>query len=120
MIRFKRWFIRIPLYIICILVVIIGGFALFIQLRGIPSYPVSSISLHIDYTPARVVRGRKLSNLLCAECHLDQKTGRLTGKELVDLPKAFGRAWSRNITHDSVNGIGAWKTATSHSFCGRE
>jgi len=105
---YKKWYVKVPLYIIGGLVVLIGGFALFIQLRGIPSYQTQKIDLKVDYTPARLEHGRKLVHILCAECHLDQKTNRLTGKQLIDMPEAFGTAYSRNITQDKELGIGGW------------
>ena len=104
----KKWYIKYPLYLIAILVVLVGGFALFIQLRGIPSYPTQKIDLKVEVTPARVQRGRKLVSILCAECHFDQKTNRLTGKRMIDMPETFGKAYSRNITQDPVYGIGGW------------
>ncbi len=104
----KRWFIRIPMYIIGAVILFVAGFALFINFRGIPYYSVKTVSMKVDYTPTRFERGKKLVHLLCADCHLDQQTGRLTGKEIIDMPKQFGRAWSRNITQDPTYGIGAW------------
>lgn len=90
------------------LVLLVGAAALFIHLRGIPSYEPGNVAVTIDYTPQRVERGRKLANVLCAECHTDQKTGRLTGMHMAELPPEFGTVYSRNITHDRAHGIGAW------------
>lgn len=89
-------------------VVLIGGFALFIQVRGIPSFTPEKISLKVEVTPERVANGRKIVNLLCSNCHFDQVTNRLSGKQMLDAPPAFGEIWSRNITNDPVNGIGSW------------
>ena len=91
-----------------VIVLIVAGFALFIQLRGIPSYPTRKIDLKVEVTPARVDAGRKIVNELCANCHFDQATNRLTGKKMADLTGKFGVAYSRNITQDPVFGIGAW------------
>jgi mono/diheme cytochrome c family protein len=55
-----------------------------------------------------VARGKLISNMLCSQCHLDNKTGRLTGHRLPDLPPEFGVAYSKNITHDKDAGIGTW------------
>lgn len=104
----KKWYIKYPLYLVGLLVVVVGGFALFIQLRGIPTYPTEKIDLKVELTPARVERGRKIVHTICAECHLDQKLGRLIGKPIIDLPAQFGKAYSRNITQDPTYGIGAW------------
>ena len=98
----------------------IGGFALaalvataglgglYIELAGIPRYPVERIALRVEATPERIDRGRKLVSLLCVGCHLDAKTGRLTGHHMVDVPAKFGAVYSANITRDRANGIGAW------------
>lgn len=85
-----------------------GAFAAFVHVRGIPSYPVKKVDLKVEITPERVARGRIVSNMLCNECHLDSRTGRLTGRRLPDLPAEFGAAYSRNITRDKDAGIGAW------------
>ncbi len=90
------------------IVLLLGGFALFIQLRGIPSYSTKKIDLHVEVTPARVEQGRRWVSMLCAGCHYDQSTGRLSGKQMADLPAIFGKAWSRNITQDPELGIGSW------------
>ena len=62
----------------------------------------------MEVTPERVARGKVISNMLCSSCHLDSKTGRLTGHRIPDLPPEFGAAYSKNITRDKEVGIGAW------------
>jgi cytochrome c2 len=91
-----------------LILVLVVGFVLYVQLTGIPSYPVRKIELKVDVTPERVAHGRKIASMLCAECHLDPKTGRLTGRRMPDLPPQFGVAYSLNITQDRTNGVGAW------------
>ena len=46
--------------------------------------------------------------LLCAGCHLDNDTGTLAGKHMIDLPAQFGSAHSANITRDPETGIGTY------------
>ncbi len=75
---------------------------------GVPHYAVPKLELHVEVTPSRVEHGRLLSGMLCAECHRDPATQVFSGREITDLPRQFGRAWSQNITRDPVDGIGSW------------
>ncbi len=62
--------------------------------------------------PAAVVRGEYLVNAAnCIGCHTDKQHGGalLAGGKAVETP--FGAYYSRNITPDPVNGIGAWSDA---------
>ena len=93
---------------VLVVVLLVGGLALYIQLTGIPSYPVQKVEWRVEVTPERVARGRKIASMLCAECHLDPRTGQLTGRRMPDLPPQFGVAYSLNITQDREKGIGAW------------
>ncbi len=103
----KKFFIGLSLLLL-VLALIIAGFALYIQFTGIPKYPVEKIDLKVQSTAQRVARGRKLVNMLCADCHYDQQTHSLTGKRMLDLPPSFGTAYSANITQHPVKGIGNW------------
>jgi cytochrome c2 len=87
---------------------LLGVGALYISMSGIPKYEVKKINLIVEKTPARVDRGRKIVSMLCAECHLNPETGRLTGHHLTDIPDVFGTLYSRNITQDKKYGIGTW------------
>lgn len=64
-------------------------------------------NLTVTRTPARVLRGGKIAQLLCLPCHADNDN-RLTGRRLADVPKFFGKIYSTNITQDSTVGIGHW------------
>jgi len=97
--------------LIGLLVAAIGGFLLYVQIDGIPKYPVEKIDFKVEKTPERVARGAKLATLLCANCHLNPTTGKFTGKHMVDAPKQFGDIYSRNITQSTVKGIGKWRDA---------
>ena len=90
------------------LLVVAAAFAAYIASTGIPKYPPGRIDRRVEVTPEKVERGRKLASLTCVSCHQDPTTGKLTGKRLVDAPKQFGPIFSKNITHDSAHGIGAW------------
>jgi mono/diheme cytochrome c family protein len=79
-----------------------------IEVRGIPSYEARKIDYKVEITPERVERGKKLALLLCANCHKNNSTGKLTGHQMLDAPKEFGPIYSQNITQDKTYGIGTW------------
>ncbi|MBC8143954.1 MAG: c-type cytochrome [bacterium] len=93
------------------IVLLIGAAALFIHLRGIPEYDPPMLKVNVISTPERVERGAKLASILCAECHMDSRTGKLTGIHLAEAPPEFGTIYSRNITQDKTHGIGDWSDA---------
>ena len=82
--------------------------AAFIAIRGIPTYETGKLDFKVEVTPARVERGKKLATLLCAGCHKDAATGKLTGEQMLDAPPEFGKIFSQNITQDKIYGIGSW------------
>ena len=86
----------------------VAGFAAFVAVRGIPHYQPGNIQLTVQPTPERLDRGEKFVRLLCAGCHLDPVTRKLTGRRMIDAPPEFGPIVSKNITRHPVNGIGAW------------
>lgn len=90
------------------LIVVILIAALFIHFRGIPSYDVEKVDHVVVSTPEQIVKGRKIVSTLCAGCHLNHETGKLTGKHMLDAPKEFGEIYSANITQDNTYGIGEW------------
>lgn len=89
-----------------LLLAVIGILSMY--LRGIPSYPVETVSITIEPTPERLARGEKLAALLCAGCHKDASTGKFTGKRMTDAPPEFGAIFSPNITGDKTYGIGEY------------
>lgn len=94
--------------LVLLLVLAVGGFLAYVAVDGIPKYKADPPDLKVEPTPERVARGKLISHILCSECHLDTKTGRLTGHRLPDLPAQFGVAYSKNLTHDKTVGIGGW------------
>jgi cytochrome c2 len=84
-----------------------GGFAAWVSIRGIPSYPVAPPDLTVKPDSAMVAEGQRLAEMVCKNCHL-AKNGLMEGHELEDIPKAFGRVWSMNITHDTKYGAGRY------------
>jgi mono/diheme cytochrome c family protein len=96
-------------YVLGTVVVLVGGFVAYCAIDGIPHFEPPVVDVHVDLTPERVARGKKLVSLLCAECHKNPTTGKLTGKVMEDAPREFGELHSRNITKSVAHGIGAWK-----------
>ena len=95
-------------YLVATVVVLVGGFVAYCAIDGIPHFKQPVVDVKIDVTPERVARGKKLASLLCAECHKNPTTGRLTGKLMSDAPPEFGEIHSRNITNSKEHGIGSW------------
>lgn len=85
-----------------------GGAVAYLQFSGIPHYETVTQDYHVTVTPEKVERGKKLALILCANCHKNQETGLLTGKQMLDVPKQFGTIYSQNITQDKTYGIGTW------------
>ena len=86
---------------------LLGGFVAYVAIGGIPRYPPGKVEMHVEATPARLARGKKLALLLCADCHKNPATRQLTGKLLADAPPTFGYIYSKNITRHPTKGIGA-------------
>lgn len=94
--------------VIVLLAGVVGAGALYIHLDWPRTMTVRKIELSVDVTPERVERGKKLVSLRCAGCHLDQKTGSLTGIRLADQPPEFGTFYARNITRHETKGAGRY------------
>ncbi|MGB5243678.1 MAG: c-type cytochrome [Lutimonas sp.] len=94
--------------LLLILVILIVFAGLYIQIKGIPSYKTEEINFVVHSTPETMARGEKLAKVLCANCHLNEETGQLTGKFMRDAPEEFGIIYSANITNDKTHGIGNW------------
>jgi hypothetical protein len=99
-----RWILRA----LAAVVVLVAALALYIRIAPLPRYAPGHVELKVELTPARLLRGRKFADVLCTGCHLDAETGRLTGRQMIDLPREFGEIWSKNITQHPQRGIGGW------------
>lgn len=91
----------IPIAFLCVVAIIVST-------GGIPTYKVEEIEYSVQSSPEAIERGRKLAQMLCANCHLDPNTQKLTGKRMLDAPTEFGEIYSPNITQDKTHGIGDW------------
>lgn len=102
-----------------VLLLLVICFAIFIAVKGIPTFevqiPSAIAALQVPRDSARLDRGAKIASLLCNECHRGAD-GRLTGQVLPDLPDEFGTLASYNITQDPVHGIGAWTDGELYYF----
>jgi hypothetical protein len=99
--------LRILLVIVGVLVILVGGFAAFIAIKGIPKYTAANFELKVISSPGRVEKGKQLSAMLCNDCHFNPNTGKLTGRKMDEVPQ-FGIVYSRNITNDPEHGIGKY------------
>jgi mono/diheme cytochrome c family protein len=90
-----------------ILLLLIGLFATYIQIDGIPKYEVKAPDIKVEITPERVAQGQKIASMECIACHAGED-GKLTGRLLKELPAEFGTVYSRNITSDPEKGIADW------------
>jgi len=95
----------IGLGFILILVLVISAY---INWNEIPYYEIKKINYQSISSPESIARGQKLTSMLCAGCHLNPETGKLTGRKLTEAPTEFGEIYSQNITQDLVYGIGNW------------
>lgn len=83
-------------------------FIIKIAVLGIPTYDSPQFVYEVKSDSVKIKRGKKLALMLCANCHTDQKTGKLTGTQMLDAPPEFGTIYSPNITNDKTYGIGNW------------
>ena len=105
--------------VLLVLILLVGGFAAYISIKGIPTYevelPAELASLEVTLDSARIERGAKIASMLCKECHAGEN-GRLTGAIMVDLPAEFGEVATYNITKDPEHGIGKWTDGELYYF----
>lgn len=97
----------IALLLIAILLI---GFV-YINANGIPEYKTIPLDYSVKSDSISIERGKKLTTLLCANCHKNNETGKLTGTLMKEAPSEFGEIYSQNITQDKTYGIGNWTDA---------
>ena len=110
----KRFF-KITGYLIGLLLLVLFCFVIYVQLHGIPTYEPQAVMLKVDVTEERIGNGMRIATMQCIQCHANQENI-LTGRYLKELPKEFGKIYSRNITHDTITGIGKWTDGDLYSF----
>lgn len=104
--------LKILVTLLLVIIIIMGISAYFyIDYSDIPSYAIDKPDYQAVITPQSIERGKKLTLMLCANCHTDPQTGNLTGTKMLDAPEEFGHIYSPNITQDRQYGIGDWSDA---------
>lgn len=93
------------------IIALVAAALLFIGANDVPSYEVNLPDYKHESSPEALARGEKLTMMLCAGCHMNNKTGKLTGKRMADAPPEFGEIYAPNITQDNTHGIGEWTDA---------
>ena len=89
-------------------IAIAAAFAGYIYIRGVPNYDTVPVNFTHAATAESIERGRKLTLTLCAGCHMNIKTGKLSGRHMSESPPEFGYVYSANITGDQQYGIGSY------------
>lgn len=102
---------KLILRILGVIVLVIAVALIFIAVRGIPSYEVNAPDYTHTSSPEAIAKGKKHAMMLCAGCHMNQETGKLTGKLMTDAPPEFGTIYAPNITQDETYGIAAYTDA---------
>lgn len=115
----KRFF-KILAIALGVVFLLVGAFALYIQIKGVPDYPVEMTdaikNMKVPMDSAHIAEGKRISTMLCRECHYSTETKKLTGSFRADIPKEFGNIYSLNITHDPMHGIGSWTDGELYYF----
>ncbi len=107
---------RISAYVFGAAALLLAAAAAYIQFIPAPNYGEQQIpDISVEVTPARVSEGLRIASMLCNDCHTGDD-GRLSGKFMNDVPAAFGRFYSANITQHPEYGIGNWTDAELYYF----
>lgn len=103
---------RVLLIFIGVIILIAAIGATYISIDGIPKYKRENVpAVTVISSPEKIANGKRLATVLCATCHLNAATQKLTGERMYDAPAEFGTVWSQNITQDKEYGIGDWSDA---------
>ena len=98
--------LRFAGYLIGVVVGAIALFVVFLEVRGVPKYPVEKVNFpQVELTPERIALGGKIVAVQCGVCHRGAD-GKLSGRILHELPANFGEIRSTNITQSKEHGIG--------------
>jgi hypothetical protein len=71
-------------------------------------YPTQKVEYRASASRESVQEGKRLTMMMCAGCHYNPDTKKLTGIRMTDVPKIAGKVYSRNITQDPDKGIGRY------------
>ncbi len=108
--------LRITAWVLGLVILLIAGTAAYVNFAPAPTYDPPSIpDLKVEVTPQRIEKGQKLASMQCIVCHTG-KDGKLSGQQMMDVPKAFGKIYSKNITKHPERGIGKWSDGELYTF----
>ena len=109
-------FLKITGLVLGCIVLLLVGTAAYVNFAPAPKYdPPAILDLQVEATPARVAKGQKIATTVCLGCHAG-KDGKLSGQQMVDAPKVFGKIYSMNITKHPEKGIGTWTDGELYTF----
>lgn len=108
-----RKFLRGLALLVLGLVVLFGGFAAYIALKPLPSYPETPLrTVNVPTDSMTLALGQKLVVMNCTGCHMNEAGTSLSGTLHPDLDsRPLGLIYSANITQHPTNGIGAYTDA---------
>lgn len=109
-------FLKITAWVLGLVLLLVAGTAAYVNYAPAPTYDPPTIpELKVEVTTERIEQGRKLASMLCVVCH-NGKDGKLSGQQLMDAPKMFGKIYSKNITQSAEKGIGKWTDGQIYTF----
>ena len=101
-------FFKITAYVLGVILLLVAAFAAYVNFAPAPVYDPPTIpDLKVEVTPERVTQGAKLASMLCIVCHTGAD-GKVSGNLMPDVPKEFGKFYSKNITQHPERGIAKW------------
>lgn len=71
-------------------------------------YKPQPTNFPVQSSPELVVHGKHLTQVICAPCHYDPATKKLTGMRMSDVPRIVGKVYASNITRHPESGIGRY------------
>lgn len=109
-------FLKITAWVLGIVLLFLGATAAYVNYAPAPTYDPPTIpDLKVEITPERIAQGQKLASMLCIACHAG-RDGKLSGQQMLDLPKEFGKIYTLNITQHPEKGIGKWTDGEIYTF----
>ena len=91
----KRIF-KILAYATGTVILLVGAFALYVQIKGVPYYPVeipeAVKTLKVPTDSSHIAEGKRIASMLCRECHYSTETQKMTGTFRSDMTKDLERS----------------------------
>ncbi|MBA3647162.1 MAG: c-type cytochrome [Chitinophagales bacterium] len=101
-------FLKVFGIILFIIVIVVIAFISYLEVKGIPSYEAKDPGIKVQSDSAKIANGKRLSEMLCRQCHYNDVTDKFSGKNMTEGIEQFGTIYSANITQDKDYGIGSW------------